>query len=137
MGRADHACRRIGEQDGGAVRRQHADGQSSGPRDDAVGARQVGVGNRVLDDDGRGAMDLMQGHQVVRGQVSCDAAAVLAHQRLVVARAEAAVEAGVDAGRDTAGAREEPVGDSRQSRQAVGSDRREHRRLPCSSAPCL
>ena len=123
MRRADHARGGIDEQDRSAIGRGDADRKAFGAGDEGVGARLVarpGSGRH----HGVGRMDLVHAEKAIR----CDAhllghpAAVFRDMGGVIVRAEAAIEAFVNAAGHAALAGEESVAQARNGRQQRRSE---------------
>ena len=113
MGGADDARLRVGEEHGPAIGGRGPDGDARPVGDDSVGLRPL-ARKGLARHDHVGRMDLVGGKQVVGGNAHPfgRAAAVLAHQRLVVGRAGADVQSAIDPFRDAAGTREIAVPDA-------------------------
>ena len=114
MAGADHAVLRVGEEDRAAIRRRDAERETGNPRRHAVRARALPVCERLGDDERIGRVDLVEPGEILGrdAEFLCHAAPVLAHMRLIVRGAYAAVQRRVDPARDAALAREEGMADA-------------------------
>ncbi len=114
MGRAHGSTRGIGEQHRHTVGRQHAEGDPGCRRHQRIGARISAGGQRLVEGDHLGAVNLCERIQSMRGgggksQQAHHFRAVFFHAGRIVAGARSAVQRRVNAPRDTAIAGEESV----------------------------
>src|SRR6476469_6823784 len=133
MNRADHARVRIDQQYRSAVGGGDADGETFGARDDGVGARPRRALPRPGRHHGIGRMDLEGAEQALRrnSHLFRHPAAIFRDIGGIVARAEAAVEALVDAVGHAALAREERMTEAGNGGEQRGSQSHEGSALGC------
>jgi hypothetical protein len=120
---ADDARCRIGEQHWAAIGGRNSDRQRPHPGDDGVGPRpRLAAPGRFGDHD-VGRMNLVGGKKAVRRHADRrrHAGPVFRHLRGIIAGANAAIEAGIEAAGDAALAGEKAVADAGE-RQQVGFD---------------
>ena len=98
MRRGDDPRFSVGEEHRRAVGGQDADGETWRSRDERVALGKVLARREPVDDDGRGAMNLMQRLHVARGEprCRCHSRAVLDHRHAVVVRTLTAIEARIE-----------------------------------------
>ena len=129
MRRADHAGLRIDEQDRPAIGGGGADRKALDAGDDGVGARARRRIPGLGPDHDIGRMDLVQGEKMRRrnAHVFRHPAAIFGDMGGIVARADAGIEARIDAAGDAALAREESVAQARNGREQRRGKRRHGR----------